>query len=84
MKLDSEHAIVALKESAARNAGVEFVPLKESPVGDHQANGLAENACREVKRQVRVLRSALEENSAHVWQMAIRCLHGSGRGPPNR
>ena len=34
---------------------------EEPPVADHQANGLAENACKEVKRQVRVLRSALEE-----------------------
>ena len=48
MKSDGEHAIVALKESVAKEAGVEYVP-EESPVGDHQANGLAENACREVK-----------------------------------
>ena len=34
---------------------------QESPVGDHRSNGLAENAVREVKRQVRVLRSSLEE-----------------------
>ena len=37
------------------------VILRESPVGDHQANGDAECAVREIKRQVRVLRYALEE-----------------------
>ena len=60
MMSDGEHSIVALKEQAAREAGVENVP-QESPVGDHRSNGLAENAVREVKRQVRVLRSSLEE-----------------------
>ena len=38
------------------------VILRESPVGDHQANGDAECAVGEVKRQVRVLRYALEEH----------------------
>ena len=40
--------------------GVEIV-LRESPAGEHQANGVAECAVREVKRQVRTLRYALEE-----------------------
>ena len=57
---DGEPSIVALKTAAADAAGVECVP-RESPVGEHQANGLVENACREIKRQVRVARSALEE-----------------------
>ena len=65
MKSDGEHSIVALKEAAAREAAIESVP-EESPVGDHQANGLAENAIREVKRQIRVLRSALEESIGRV------------------
>ena len=55
MMSDGEHSIVALKEQAARGAGVENVP-QESPVGDRRSNGLAEFAVREVKRQVRVLR----------------------------
>eukprot|EP00972_Heterocapsa_arctica_P039798 5864964-Heterocapsa_arctica.AAC.1 len=38
------------------------VVLRESPVGDHQANGDAELAVREVKRQVRTLRFVLEAN----------------------
>lgn len=57
---DGEHSIVALKTQAAAAAGVECVP-RESPVGAHAENGLAEQACKEVKRHVRVLRSSLEE-----------------------
>ena len=60
LKSDGEPSVVALKEAAAKETGIDWVS-EESPVGDHQANGLAENACKEVKRQVRVLRSALEE-----------------------
>ena len=60
MHSDGEPSIVALKAAAADAAGVENAP-RESPVGEHQANGLVENACREIKRQVRVSRSALEE-----------------------
>ena len=60
MQSDGEPSIVALKTAAADAAGVECVP-RESPVGEHQANGLVENACKEIKRQVRVARSALEE-----------------------
>ena len=60
LKSDGEPSVVALKEAAAKETGIDWIS-EESPVGDHQANGLAENACKEVKRQVRVLRSALEE-----------------------
>ena len=65
LKSDGEPAIVALKEHAAKEAGVEFVS-EESPVGDHQANGLIENAIREVKRQIRVLSFVLEEKIGRV------------------
>ena len=65
LKSDGEHSIMALKEAAAREAAIESVP-EESPPGDHQANGLVENAIREVKRQIRVLRSALEEKVGRV------------------
>ena len=60
LKSDGEPSVVALKEAAAKETNIDWIS-EESPVGDHQANGLAENACKEVKRQVRVLRSALEE-----------------------
>ena len=67
MQSDGEPSIVALKTAAADAAGVECVP-RESPVGEHQANGLVENACKEIKRQVRVARSALEEMCWHGCQ----------------
>lgn len=58
---DGEPSICALKTATVlRLAGVEVV-ARESPVGDHQANGEAECAVREIKRQIRVLRYALEE-----------------------
>jgi len=59
-KSDGEHSIVALKEKAAKEAGVEAIS-KEAPLGDHQANGMIEQAVREIKAQVRVLKSSLEE-----------------------
>ena len=56
-----EYSLCALK-NAVRDAppGVHMIP-KESLVGDHAANGEAENAVMEVKRQVRVLKSNLQE-----------------------
>ena len=57
---DGEPAIVALKEHArAQTSGVEAL-FRESPVGDPQANGLAENAVREVKRIMKALRLCFE------------------------
>ena len=34
--------------------------LEEVPVGDHQANGLAQNAVKNVQGQFRVIKDALE------------------------
>ena len=45
-------------------------------MADHQVNGLAENACKEEKRQVRVLRSALEEKL--VRELKVMILHWRG------
>jgi hypothetical protein len=59
MKSDSEPAILALKEAVRRETSVEVV-VEESPVGDHQANGVAENAVKNVQGQFRVLKDALE------------------------
>lgn len=72
LKSDGEHAIVALKESAAREAAIEMV-FEESLVGAHQANGLVDNAFRAVKRHARVLRSAVEERLAEPCRMKILC-----------
>ena len=39
---------------------VEFV-MEESPVEEHQSNGTIEVTVREIHKQVRVMKSALEE-----------------------
>ena len=39
---------------------VEFV-MEESPVEEHQSNGTIEVTVREIQKQVRVMKSALEE-----------------------
>ncbi len=54
-----EPAILALKEAVWRECDVEIV-LEEAPVGDHQANALAEKAVEDVQGQFRVLQDALE------------------------
>ena len=54
-------AILALREASARACpGVEAVP-QSCPVGDHAANGSIEVGVRELKRQMRALRLALEQ-----------------------
>ena len=59
---DNERALLALLETLSSSLPeVEFVP-KSSPEGDHAANGLAEVGVREIKGQVRTLRSQLEAN----------------------
>ena len=40
---------------------VEFV-MEESPVEEHQSNGTIEVTVREIQKQVRVMKSALEEH----------------------
>ena len=61
MKSDGERSIVALKAAVRMRCGDVEILLQESPVGDHQANGAAEVAVRELKRQVRALKLMLEE-----------------------
>ena len=62
MRSDNEPAILALlRDVAAELPEIECV-MKASPEGDHQQNGLAEVAVREVKGQTRVLKSELEFN----------------------
>ncbi len=59
-KSDDERSIVALKNAVCEMCKhVEFFP-QEAMTGDHQANGDTEVAARELKRQVRVLKSSTE------------------------
>eukprot|EP00971_Amphidinium_carterae_P141731 2807558-Amphidinium_carterae.2 len=66
LKSDGEPAIKALKAAAlAALGGAMELILEESPRGDHRANGLAENAVRQVKDLTRTLILAVE---AHLQQ----------------
>ena len=56
---DNEPAILALKDAVRKECDAEII-LEEAPVGDHRANGLVENAVKNVQGQFRVLKDALE------------------------
>ena len=54
-------AILALKQAVRElMPTVEFV-MEESPVEEHQSNGTIEVTVREMQKQARVMKSALEE-----------------------
>ena len=59
LKSDGEHAIVALKKAVKDQSVLDLI-LEESPVGEHQANGLVESTVRQVQGQVRTMKDALE------------------------
>ncbi len=59
LKGDNEPAILALRKAVGRETSVETV-MEESFVGDHQANGVAENAVNNAQGQFRVLKDAME------------------------
>ncbi|CAK9063829.1 Uncharacterized protein SCF082_LOCUS32984 [Durusdinium trenchii] len=57
---DNKPALMALKTSVSASLPDIEIVNKNSPVGDHQANGSIEVAIRELKRQMRALRLSLE------------------------
>jgi len=59
---DNERSLLALLQKvSACMPEVEIIP-KTSPEGDHSANGLAEIRVREIKAQIRVIRSQVESS----------------------
>ena len=58
LKSDGEPAIIAVREALARCHGGRVTP-ELPPVGEHQANGTAEEAGRTVRDQARVLKIQL-------------------------
>ena len=63
---DNESSLLLLKAAAARSVkGLEAIP-RECPVGDHQANGHAESAVRQVKDMMRTIRIGLERNLGQI------------------
>ena len=67
MQSDGEPSIVALKTATLLAFPYAECVLRESPIGEHATNGVAESAMREVKWQTRTLNFALE---AHVGQIS--------------
>ena len=60
-KSDNEPALLALKKRVVESSqDIEMVPL-ESPVGDHAANGDAEEAVKKIKQQIRKMKGSLED-----------------------
>ena len=60
-KSDNEPSILKLKDSICDSLpSVEMVP-KESPEGDHAANGAAENCVKEIKGQSRSIKTSTED-----------------------
>ena len=60
-KSDQEPAILGLKQAVRESMPtIEFV-MEESPVEEHQSNGTIEVTVREIQKQVRVMKSALDE-----------------------
>ena len=66
LQSDGEPSIEALKTATLLASPFVELVLRESPVGEHAANGVAESAIIEVKRQTRTLKFALE---AHVGKI---------------
>ncbi len=56
-----------LKDLVRKETDVEVV-MGEAPVGDHQANGAAENAVKNIQGQFRVLKDALESRLGAMIQ----------------
>ena len=60
-KSDEEPEILALKQAVRESIPtIEFV-VEESLVEEHQSNGTNEVTLRETQKQIRVMKSALEE-----------------------
>ena len=64
MKCDNEPSTEALQDAVIHACvGVEVIPQGQ-PEGGHMANGRAEMAVREVKRQCRTLQISAEQNTS--------------------
>ena len=69
LQSDGEPSIVALKTATLLAAPFFELILRGSPVGEHATNGVAESAMREVKRQARTLKFALEAHVGNIVEL---------------
>ncbi|CAJ1443813.1 unnamed protein product, partial [Effrenium voratum] len=71
LKSDNESSIKALKSAIKEGIKSVEIVMEEGKTGDSQSNGSCEVAVRETKRQVRAMKSALEEKMGlkiHSWK----------------
>ena len=72
MKSDDEPAVLKLKDRVSESLPVVEVVPKESPTGDHAANGAAESAVKELKGCFRAIKTAAEDRYGR--QLDEKCL----------
>ena len=68
MKNDGEPAIAAVRDALARCHGGMLTP-QQPPRGEHQANGVAEEAGRTIRDQTRVLDIDLQAKIQEWWSL---------------
>ena len=61
MQSDGEPSVVSLKGAIVKSVEAEVVQ-RESPPGDHKANGLAESAVKDIKKQMRVIYLSIQDH----------------------
>ncbi len=84
LKIDSDPAMLALKEAVRGLSDVEIV-VEEAPVGDHQANGALGNAAKNAQGQFRVSKDALASKCDVDWAAtAVSTVLSNARGVDRR
>ena len=66
LQSDGKPSIVALKTATLLASPFVELVLRESPTGEHATKGVAESAIREVKRQTRTVKLALEPHVGKI------------------
>ena len=66
LQSDGEPSIAALKTATLLASPFVELVLREGPVGEYATKGVAESAMREVKRQTRTLKFALEPHVGKI------------------
>ena len=75
LKSDGEPAIVAVREALARCHGGIVTP-QQPPKGEHQANGVAEEAGRTIRDHARVMKINVQAKVSERSSLMSRSCHG--------
>ena len=63
-------------QKALKERGTEAL-IENSPVGESQSNGVAENAVKDVQHQIRKLKAQLESQIGESFHQVVPYGHGS-------